>query len=125
MARHYSTKDFFRQMPNTLLARYFQERGQFGDMDFAAMKETKPDELFTTWLEIPDDQHNAMDAEFQDIFELNCEQGTKAIIDEAEFHLQGENFTAFTEKCRAWPTISRGQCCWTTKNPLSFSGSGF
>jgi len=24
MARHYSTKDFFRQMPNGLLARYFQ-----------------------------------------------------------------------------------------------------
>ncbi len=23
MARHYSTKDFFRQMPNALLARYF------------------------------------------------------------------------------------------------------
>ncbi len=27
MARHYSTKDFFRQMPNTLLARYFHQRG--------------------------------------------------------------------------------------------------
>ena len=23
MARHYTTKDFFRQMPNALLARYF------------------------------------------------------------------------------------------------------
>lgn len=29
MARHYSTKDFFQQMPNALLARYFQERGLF------------------------------------------------------------------------------------------------
>ena len=27
MARHYTTRDFFRQMPNTLLARYFQGRG--------------------------------------------------------------------------------------------------
>ena len=42
MARHYSTKDFFRQMPNALLARYFQARGLFGDLDFAAMKETQP-----------------------------------------------------------------------------------
>ena len=24
MARHYTTKDFFRQMPNALLARYFK-----------------------------------------------------------------------------------------------------
>ena len=47
MARHYSTRDFFRQMPNALLARYFQGQGLFGDLDFAAMKESKPDELFS------------------------------------------------------------------------------
>ena len=35
MARHYSTKDFFRQMPNVLLARYFQARKLMGDVDFA------------------------------------------------------------------------------------------
>ena len=33
MARHYSTRDFFRQM----LARYFHARGAFQDVDFAAM----------------------------------------------------------------------------------------
>ena len=27
MPRHYSTRDFFRQMPNVLLARYFQDQG--------------------------------------------------------------------------------------------------
>jgi hypothetical protein len=27
MAKHYSTKDFFRNTPNTLLARYFKARG--------------------------------------------------------------------------------------------------
>jgi tellurite resistance-related uncharacterized protein len=32
MARHYSSKSFFRQMPNALLARYFTERGLFGDL---------------------------------------------------------------------------------------------
>jgi hypothetical protein len=37
MARHYSTKEFFRQMPNALLARYFQGCGLF-DLNFAAMK---------------------------------------------------------------------------------------
>ena len=46
MARHYSTNDFFRQMPNALLARYFQDRGLFGDLDFSAMREGKPDALF-------------------------------------------------------------------------------
>ena len=38
MARHYSTRDFFRQMPNAMLARYFQGRELLGDLDFAAMK---------------------------------------------------------------------------------------
>lgn len=46
MARRYSTKDFFRQVPNALLQRYFQGREAFGDLDFTAMKETKPDALF-------------------------------------------------------------------------------
>ena len=46
MAGQYSTRNFLRQMPNALLARYFNGRGLFGDMDFSAMKEGKPDELF-------------------------------------------------------------------------------
>ena len=45
MGRHYSTTDFFRKMPNALLARYFQARGLFGDLDFSAMKESQPDEM--------------------------------------------------------------------------------
>ncbi len=54
MARHYSTRNFFRQMPNELLARYFQARGLFGELNFAAMKEAPPDELFTGWLLVPE-----------------------------------------------------------------------
>lgn len=36
MAGQYSTKSFFRQTPNSLLARYFNEYGLFGRMDFTA-----------------------------------------------------------------------------------------
>ena len=39
MARHYATRDFFRQMPNPLLARYFHARGVFADLDIAALPE--------------------------------------------------------------------------------------
>lgn len=46
MARHYSTRDFFRQMPNALLARYFAGHAVFGEFDFAAMSETRHDDLF-------------------------------------------------------------------------------
>lgn len=100
MARHYSTKDFFRQMPNHLLARYFQTRGVFVDLDFAAMKEAQPDALFEGWLALPENQRHEMDAEFREIFELSCEKGTRAIIDEADWHLAGdaEGRGAFVEK---------------------------
>ena len=77
MARHYTTKDFFRQIPNVMLARYFQGRGLLGDLGFSAMKETQPDELFAAWLQLPDAQRNEMDAEFRDIFELSCEKGLR------------------------------------------------
>ena len=90
MARNYSTKEFFRQMPNALLARYFQGQGLFDEMDFAAMKEGKPEELFVAWLALPDKQRNAMDAEFREVFEMSCDKGFRAIIDEATWHMQEE-----------------------------------
>lgn len=103
MARHYSTRDFFRQMPNVLLARYFQGRGLFGDQDFSAMKEGKPDTLFGSWMYLPAVQCNEMDAEFLEIFELSCDKGFLAIIDEANWHLAHEPDArkAFVEKLAA------------------------
>lgn len=105
MTRHYSTKDFFRQMSNAQLARYFQGPGLFADLDFTAMKEGNPDELFAAWLDLPDDQRNAMDAEFQDIFMMSCEKGFRAIIDEASWHFQEtrEDLESFVEKLSGLP----------------------
>jgi len=103
MTGQYSTKSFFRQMPNALLARYFNEQGLFGDIDFSAMKEGKPDELFKAWLTLPVNQRNKMDAEFREIYEVSCEKGFRAIIDEAEWQMQEvpDDFTAFVEKLSA------------------------
>ncbi len=87
-------------MPNDLLARHFQARGLFGEVDFASMKETQPDELFEAWLVLPENQRNTMEAEFRDIFELSCEKGFLAILDEAHWHLASdvEAREAFVEK---------------------------
>lgn len=88
MSTNYTPRAFFRHMPNALLARYFQERGIFGDLDFAAMKETKPDLLFGAWLGLPEQQRKVVDTEFQDILGLSSESGFKAIIDEANWQLR-------------------------------------
>jgi hypothetical protein len=105
MARHYSSKDFFRQMPNALLARYFQGRELFADVDFSALKESKPDELFSAWLALSDGQRNMMDTEFRDIFEMSCEKGFRAIIDEAHWQLREspEFLLSFVETMSALP----------------------
>ena len=87
-------------MPNDLLARYFHAHGVFDDLDFASMKETQPDELFTAWLDLPDTQRHEIDAECLDISELSCEKGCRAIIDEAAWHFANdpEARTAFVEQ---------------------------
>lgn len=90
MARHYSTRSFFRQIPNALLARYFERQGVLTDLDWSAIKETHPEELFEAWLALPDEQRNTMDVEFAEIFEMSCEKGFRAIIDEASWHMQDE-----------------------------------
>ena len=43
MTWHYTAKDFFRQIPKALLARYFTDQGLFSDLDFSAMK--KPNRM--------------------------------------------------------------------------------
>ena len=68
MARHFSTREFFRQIPNALLARYFHAHELFGELDFSALKETQRDEMLKAWLTVPDGQRHEIDAEFREIF---------------------------------------------------------
>ena len=105
MARHYSARSFFRQMPNALLARYFTDRGVFIELDFGALKETDPSELFAAWINLPEDRRNEIDAEFLDIFEMSCEKGFRAIIDEASWQMKADPnaLTQFIESLSALP----------------------
>jgi hypothetical protein len=90
MARHYSVREFFRQVPNALLKRYFGARGLFGDLDFEAMPEARHERLFEAWLGLPDGDRSPMDAEFREIFELACEKGFRAVLDEAKWRLRDD-----------------------------------
>ena len=103
MGRHYSTRDFFRQMPNRLLARYFAARGVLAELDFAALKEARPEPLFAAWLELPEVERNAMDAELREIHALSSEKGWCAIRDEAAWQLREtpEQYAQFVETLAA------------------------
>ncbi len=71
MARHYSARSFFRQIPNDLLVRYSESRGLGSVLDFAA------------WLELTEERRKTLEREFREIFEMSCEKGNCAILDEA------------------------------------------
>ena len=71
MARHYSVRNFFRRMPKDLLGRYCESRGLGSALDLDA------------WLELPGERRRTLEAEFREIFEMGCEKGTWAILDEA------------------------------------------
>ena len=105
MARSYSTKHFFRQMSNALLARCFHERGLLTEFDFAGMKEGKVEPLFESWLQLPVSVRNPMDTELREIFEMSCEKGWKAILDEANEQLgdKPEVLITFIEAFAALP----------------------
>jgi len=90
VSKHYSTKDFFRQIPNTLLERYFTDKGLMPDVEFAALPKSKTEILFNNWLNLTESRRSTIEAEFRDIFELSCEKGFKAIIDEAQWHLRDD-----------------------------------
>ena len=90
MAQHYSTRAFFRQMPNVSLARYFAVREVLPDLDFTAMKETKVDALFDAWMALPEASRSGMESELREISGMSNEKGVVAIIDEALFHLNEE-----------------------------------
>ena len=123
MAGHYSTRSFFRQIPNDLLARYFQRRGLLGDFGFGSVEKPPPEALFAAWLELPNDDRNAMEAAFREIFEMGCEKGVLAIVDEARWQWRNDpdRVRAFVEALSALP----GHCdramvtyldhpeCWT------------
>jgi len=53
MAKQYTTREFFRQMPNELLSRYFVGRDALAEMDFSTLRDAQPDELFAAWLGLP------------------------------------------------------------------------
>ena len=106
MDKNYSTKHFFRQMPNALLARYFQGHDIFGDLDFTTMKDKNRDDLFAAWLALPVEKRNMMDAEFLSIFDMSCEKGFRAIIDEAPYHFKEtpDDIAPFVEMLSALPS---------------------
>lgn len=87
MARQFSPTQFFRRVPNELLARYLQEKlGVLQNIAFDKLKETEVEPIFRAFTELPSEQQAIIEAEFQDIDAMACQGGVTALTDEAGFH---------------------------------------
>jgi hypothetical protein len=86
MARHYSPRDFLRQAPNALLARYFHERNLLTHLDVAALPETEIQPIFDAWMALTPEQTAEVYSDFDLVTALADDQGIQAILDEAGYH---------------------------------------
>lgn len=85
MARQYSAKTFFRNVPNILLQQYFQSRHIDLDLEWVRLHETDVDPIFLALEQIPEGMRSAIDSDFRMINDLACEAGTLALLEEAAF----------------------------------------
>ena len=86
MASQYSHLQFFRRVPNALLARYFALRDAVLDIDLTNLKETDVEPVLAAFLMLSAEQQAEFEAEFQDVHALACEGGVAALVDESDFH---------------------------------------
>ena len=89
MARQYSLKNFLRQAPNALLARYCQEKGILTEPYFAGLFETNISPIFEALAKLPSKIHRMVESDFRNIDALAGETGIQAIMGVARDH--GEN----------------------------------
>ena len=86
-ARQYSPTQFFRRVPNGLLARNFKQRhGVLGEIDFEKLNMTDVDPIFGAFTVLPDSKQAEIEAECQDIDNMACQGGVTALADDADFH---------------------------------------
>ncbi|GAB5498521.1 MAG: hypothetical protein PsegKO_08320 [Pseudohongiellaceae bacterium] len=89
MASQYSHLQFFRRVPYSLLAQYFESRNVSLDVSFGDLKPSEVQPILEAFLQLDSQQQAEIEAEFQDIHALSCEGGVAALVDEAAFH--GDN----------------------------------
>jgi hypothetical protein len=86
MASQYQHRQFFRRVPNELLARYFEAMDVLLGVDFGELKETEVEPIFEAFTALPEDQQAPIELDFQDINTLACDGGIGALVNEASFH---------------------------------------
>ncbi|MFK7848406.1 MAG: hypothetical protein AB8G77_24165 [Rhodothermales bacterium] len=86
MASQYQHRQFFRRVPNTLLARYFDSRDIDLDLDFGKLDETDVEPIFEAFTSLSEKDQASVEIDFQNINGLASEGGIGALLNEAMFY---------------------------------------
>lgn len=87
LAKQFSPSQFFRKVPNTLLARFFQARhGVLLDVPIETLEEAQIKPIFAAFTQITSDLRRKIDSECQSVEIMACQGGITALTDEALSH---------------------------------------
>ena len=95
MASQYQHRQFFRRVPNALLARYFEARDVDLGVEFGDLTETQVEPVFEVFTALPVEQQANMEVDFQDINALATDGDIEALRNEVTFY-EDENFPEAT-----------------------------
>jgi hypothetical protein len=82
MASQYQHRQFFRRVPNALLAQYFEARVAGLGVELGKLKETEVEPIFEAFTALPEDQQADMEIDFQDINALASDGSNEAAFRE-------------------------------------------
>jgi len=79
----YNPRSFLRQVPNSLLARFFSRFGGFTDFDWRQLKEAQIEGAFERWQELPEAERRQVGGTFRQIHSMATPRGTRVLIEAA------------------------------------------
>jgi len=82
MAKPFDPRKMLRQISNTLLREFFDQRGELGDVPWDDLTETQIEPIFQAWQALPEDQCRDVHLVFHDINELADERGLSVLAEE-------------------------------------------
>jgi hypothetical protein len=86
LAGQYSHKQFFRNIGNTYLARYFEHHHIDIDLDLAELTKKDTDSIFVAFSQLNEDMQAKVEADFQNVDALATDGGITALVDESDYH---------------------------------------
>jgi hypothetical protein len=97
MSRQYNPKTVLRHVPNHLLREFFDRRGQLRDLPWISLKDHQFGLIYDAWQSLPAAERAEVERAFRSVFDMACEAGIKALIEEGRFH--GVGLAVELERC--------------------------